>query len=331
MKVMLTGATGFIGSHLVARLLDGGDHVRALVRPATDASDLAASGVEIVRGDIRDPAAVEHAAADCQLVYHLAKASNGEPDSTLQAVNVGGTANVARAALRAGVARLIHCSSAAVYGHRIEKGPFREDSAIKPDSPYARSKALGEEAVRSYAGDHLPVIIVRITSVLGPRAIRWIDFFRSIAARRLRMIGPGETHHHPADVSDVVEGLLLCGTLKGAEGRTYILAGNEPILLRDLIQLVAEELGVRGRLPRTFPAGPFRFYMLLNDVVRTVAGTSLPRAHGVEFLLSDRILDISRARQELGYAPRVSVSQAIHRTAQWFRTQGYLPARNLLH
>jgi nucleoside-diphosphate-sugar epimerase len=126
-------------------------------------------------------------------------------------------------------------------------------------------------------------------------------------------------------VSDIVEGLLLCGTVKGVEGRTYILAGNEPILLRDLIRLIAEELGVSGRLPRTLPAGPFRLYLLLNDVVRAVAGTSLPRAHGVSFLLSDRILNISRARQELGYAPRVSMPQAICRTVQWYQTEGYLP------
>ena len=280
----------------------------------------------MVRGDVRDQRTVEHAAAHCQLVYHLAKASSSASGSTLQAVNVGGTANVARAALGAGVARLVHCSSVAVYGHRVGKAQFREDTAIRPDSPYAQSKALGEEAVRSHAGDRLSVIIARITNVLGSRTMSWIDFFRSIAARRLRMIGPGDIHHHPADVSDIVEGLLLCGTVKGAEGRTYILAGKEPILLRDLIQLIKEELDVRGRLPRALPAGPFRVYMLLSDVFRTVTGAGLPRAHGVAFFMSDRVLDISRARQELGYAPRVSVPEAIHRTAEWYRSQGWITA-----
>lgn len=299
----------------------------ALVRPASDASALESLGVEVVRGDVRDQRAVELAVADCQIVYHLArpKLSAALSNAALHSINVEGTANVARGAARAGVERLVHCSSTAIYGHWIREGPFREDSPIRPDSPYAQSKALGEEAVRFHAGDHLPVVVARITTVLGPGSRGWIDLFRSVAARRLRMIGPGATHHHPADVSDIVEGLLLCGSVKGAEGRTYILAGNEPVLLRNLIQLIAEELDVRGNPPRMLPAAPFRLYLLLNDVVRTVAGTGLPRANGVTFHLSNRILDISRARQELGYSPRVTLPQAIHRTAEWYRTQGYLP------
>jgi nucleoside-diphosphate-sugar epimerase len=326
-KVMLTGATGFIGSHLVSRLVDRGDHLTALVRPGTDTFVLESLGVQVVRGDVRDQRAVELGVADCQVVYHLAR-SRGRGASArtaLHSVNVEGAANVARAAVRAGVEQLVHCSSTTVYGHRIGKVRLCEDTPIKPDSPYAQSKVLGEQAVWSHAGDRLSVVVARITSVLGPRSMNWIDLFRSIAARRLRMIGPGDTHHHPADVSDIVEGLLLCGTVKGAERRTYILAGGEPILMRDMIQLIAGELDVRGRLPRTLPAGPFRLYMLLNEVVRTVADTSLPHADGVAFLLSDRILDISRARQELGYAPSVSVPEAIHRMAQWYRTRGYLP------
>jgi nucleoside-diphosphate-sugar epimerase len=324
-NVLVTGATGFIGRHLIARLLNGGDRVRALVRPATDGSDLAALGVELVRGDVRDPTAVEHAAAHCELVYHLAKASSSGSDSTVQAVNVGGTANVARAALRAGVARLIHCSSAAVYGSSMGTRPVDEDMPPMPDSRYAWSKALAERVLQSErVCANLPVVVARITGVMGPGTPRWRLLFRSVAQRQFRIPGAGSNHHHLADVSDIVEGLLLSATRRGIEGRTYNLAGSEPIRLRDLVQLIAAELGVPGELPRGFPATPFRIYGWLSGIISRITGMSLPRADGIAAIMSDRILDISRARDELGYAPRTSLPEAIHRTAEWYRAQGSL-------
>src|SRR5690349_9628127 len=117
MNVLVTGATGFIGSHLVDRLLETGADVRALVRPAADASRLNGLGVEVVRGDVSRVNDVERAVAGRELVYHLAKAPSGSPWSILERVNVTGAANVVRSAARAGVARVVHCSSTAVYGH----------------------------------------------------------------------------------------------------------------------------------------------------------------------------------------------------------------------
>ncbi len=113
--------------------------------------------------------------------------------------------------MRAGVERLVHCSTTAIYGHRVRTAPIHEGTPPRPESHYAQSKALAEEAVRSHTGDRLPLTIARITTVLGPRSRSWIDLFRSIAAHRLRMIGPGNTHQHPADVSDIVEDFCCVG------------------------------------------------------------------------------------------------------------------------
>lgn len=325
MNVLVTGATGFIGSHLVSRLLTRGDNVRVLVRTGTDASELGA-GVEVVRGDVTDAAAVARAVEGRQVVYHLAKAPGGSSKKALEQVNVIGTSHVARAAARANVERLVHCSSTAVYGHQPNKGPpLSEDAAIRPDSPYARSKALAEEAVWSYA-ERLPVVVARITSVLGPRARGWLSLFRSVRSGRFRLIGTGNGYHHPADVSDVVEGLVLCANTQVARGRTYVLAGPESTSLRAMIQLIREGLSVDGPSPRALPASVFRCYLALNQLV-DMAGITLPRTDSIAFLLSDRILDISRARRELGYAPQVGIRQAIHRTVQWCYAEGFLPAK----
>src|SRR3990172_1636658 len=245
-NVLVTGATGFIGRHLVKRLRREGNRIRALVRPGTDASSLCALGIDITRGDIRDYEAVERAVKNCQLVFHLAaKTERLElPRKAVQAVNVLGTANVARAAVHAGVGRLVLCSSAGVYGRIIKNLAIDEDTNVKPDSPYGESKVLAEQIALFHHERHgLPIVVARITSVFGPGALSWLGLFQSIASGRFRLIGSGNNKHQFVDVLDVVEGLVLCGFAKGVEGRTYIIAGSDPIRLREFVQMIGEEVG----------------------------------------------------------------------------------------
>jgi dihydroflavonol-4-reductase len=316
-SVLVTGATGFIGPHLVQRLVGAGERVAALVRPETDASRLLALGVEVVRGDVRDPVAVRRAVAGRRIVYHLARALRGSDERALAAVNGEGTANIARAAAATGVGRIVLAGSASVYGHVVPGVVLTEDSPPKPDSAYGRSKLLGERAL--FGEGAAPAVIVRIPAVLGPGAHAWRATFASVGSRRFRMIGAGDNRLHLVDVADVVDGLLLCGATPAIEGRIYNLGGPEPIRLREMVKLIARELGVEGRGPRALPAAPFRLYHRLSEVASRVAGIDLPRAAGVAFLLTDRVLDISRARRELGYAPRVESAEAIRRTAEWIR------------
>jgi nucleoside-diphosphate-sugar epimerase len=326
MNVLVTGATGFIGQHLVKRLVQEGYRVRGLIRPVTDASPLDALGVEIVRGDVRDPGVVDCAIADCQLVFHLAaRTSHGNlPAKDLYSINVGGTANVARAAVKAGVTRLVFASTARVYGI-IKNRRVDEHTPVKPDSAYPESKVRGEQILLSYYTRHgLPVVIARITSVFGPGSKSWLGLFQAIASGRFRLIGRGENYHHPADVSDTAEGLLLCGTVRGIEGRTYIITGDQAVPLRQMIRLIEDELGISVSR-RALPSFPLRLYELLNRAVRVFADVRLPRFDRVEFFLNDRIFDQSRARDELGYTPKVGLQEAIHRMAEWYLQQGYLP------
>jgi nucleoside-diphosphate-sugar epimerase len=326
MNILVTGATGFIGRHLVERLTREGGHLRALVRPETDASALATLGVEVARGDVRDYPAVERATAGCHLVFHLAAKieSLALPRKVVQAVNVQGTANVARAAVQAGVGRLVLCSSVGVYGRVVKNLAIDEDTETKPDSPYGESKVLAERTVLSYRErDGLPVVVARVTSVFGPGSKNWVGLFQAIASGRFRLIGPGDNHYHLADVADVVEGLVLCGSVPGAEGRTYIIAGGEPVRLRELVRMIGEEVGV-PRFPASLPAGPLRLYKTLNKLAYAWGGHRLPRADRIDFFLGDRVFDISRGRKELGYAPKVSLREAVRRMAEWYREQGYL-------
>jgi len=322
----VTGATGFIGSHLVDRLLERGDDVTAFVRPTSDSSHLAAKGVRLITGDVRNRREVGNAVDGSEIVYHLARAKGhgARPMSEVQAVNIGGTSNIARAATSAAVGRVVYASSAAVYGSRPAANPVAENRILNPESAYGRSKADAEAALAEHA--RVPFVIARITEVLGPGCRSWLPLLRSVAAGRLRLIGQGKGRHHPADVSDIVDGLILCGTMPVTPGRAYNLAGPAAINIADMVRAIAAALRAGPDLPRFVPALPVELYLWLNRIAGRVAGVKLPRVESIVFLTGDRVLDISRARTELGFAPRFTVSHAISRTVEWGTSEGLLSA-----
>jgi nucleoside-diphosphate-sugar epimerase len=329
MTTLVTGATGFIGPHLVERLRRDGASVRALVRPGTESSSLEALGAEVVRGDVRNPADAERAVRGCTTVYHLAaRTSHGNlPASEMYSINVAGTRNVAEACVGADVERLVLCSTTRVYGI-IRNHSVNEETELRPDSPYPDSKMRAERLLIDLHASHgLPVVIGRITSVFGPGSRSWLPLFREIAAGRFRLLGIGDNYQQPADVADVVEGLVLCGQPKATDGRIYLLAGEEALRLRAMIDLIAEELGA-PRPPSGRSSLPLRAYSILGELARRVGvgRVRLPRYDRVEFFVNDRIFDISRAKGELGYRPIVSVRDAIRHTADSYREQGLLPA-----
>lgn len=327
MSVLVTGATGFVGSHLIRALSGSAAPVRALVRPGTDAAPLEAAGVEVVRGDLRDPEASRRAARECRIIYHAAAITSHHSASAraIHETNVDGTSHLAEAALDAGVERLVYCSAVKVYGVSRE-GAIGEDSLRAPASPYARSKAHAEDLLFELAERRcLPVVVARLGGMFGPGAVGWLGLFRSIAKGSFRMLGRGDGIYQAGDVADVVAGLVRCGEVQGIEGRVYHLTGAEPVRLAEIVSMIADAVG-GGPLPRPLPAAPLRAYHGLQRVVMRLSGRSLPRFGRVEFFLGDRVFDISRARRELGYAPQIDVRSSIGRTATWFREHGLLPA-----
>jgi 2-alkyl-3-oxoalkanoate reductase len=323
-RIAVTGASGFIGLHLVDRLLADGHTVVALSRPESRSTALEERGAQVIRGDVTDPAAVECTVADCRVVFHLAraKAHDALPIHVVDAVNVGGARIVTQVASRVGVARLVLASSLAVYGARPRVQPLTENAPIHPDSAYARSKMRAEEEACSHAGTTLSVAIARITAVIGPRCTSWLPLIRSVYHRRLRLIGRGDNRHHPADVSDIVDGLVRCGTAPVLAHSVYNLAGPEAVRAIELVRIIADELGVRGSQPRPVPELPTRLYLRLNAFTDVNWSVALPRAAGASFLGSDRVFDLSRAREDLSYAPTVTVRDAVRRMVAWYREQG---------
>ncbi len=326
MKVLVTGAAGFIGQHMVSRIRREGCEVRAFVLPGSGATWSADPGVQTIEGDIRDYAAVSSAAKGVELIYHMAALT--KPDSqnwnALREINVGGTKNIAQAVLEQGVNRLVHVSSVAVYGRRNSHHGINEKTSTRPDSPYAKTKLEAEQLLMScYERNRLPVVITRTSNVFGPGVLDWRELFQVIAQGRFRFVGKGEGLMQVTSTDDLAEGLWLCGIRPAIEGNVYILTGDQSITLREWIELIRAETGGSIQVP-AIPGSLLRFYNMLNSLVYAVTGRELPKADRINLFMGDRSFDISRAKEDLGYQPGTSAAEIVHQTVKWFQSRGYL-------
>ena len=329
MNVLVTGATGFTGSHLARTLRARGHQVRGLVRPRSRASaaPLTAAGVEVVEGDLTDPASLEKAVAGADVVYHVAALYReaGLPPSAFVEVNVHGTRHLLDAARACGVRRVVHCSTAGVHGH-IEQPPANEDAPLAPGNQYQRTKLQGEQLAREFGMQPgaPQVVIARPVGIYGPGDTRFLKMFRGIARGRFPMLGPGAVFYHLTYVDDVVEGLRLCGETPGATGRTYLIAGPRYTTLRDLVATIARVLDVPPPRLR-FPVWPVWLAGALCEAICVPLRIEPPLyRRRVDFYRKSRAFDTSRARRELGFAAAVDLEGGVSRTAAWYRERGML-------
>jgi nucleoside-diphosphate-sugar epimerase len=321
-RVLVTGTTGFTGGHLATALAARGHQVRALERTP----GVSKPGIEIVTGDLRDPAALKNAVTGIEVVYHIAAMYRvaGMPDDVYRAVNSRAVGDLVEASAAAGVRRVVICSTVGVHGD-VEHPPANEDAPLRPGDVYQRSKLEGERLGRE-AGARLgiEVTIARPSGIYGPGDRRLLKMFRGIARRRWVTLGNGRIYYHLTYIEDLVEGFRLCGEHPAAANRTYILAGGEVTTLNELIALVARVAGVRTPTLH-LPAWPFWLAGAACEAVCAPFGIEPPiYRRRVDFFTKSRAFDITRARREIGYAPQVGLRDGITRTLEWYRAYGWL-------
>jgi nucleoside-diphosphate-sugar epimerase len=335
MTVLVTGAAGFLGSHVTELLLERGDRPRVLIRPGESMAAPVVADVEVHSADIADRSALESALDGVDLVLHCAARTGpwgSEPE--YERTNVRGLETLVRTALAARVRRLVHVSSATVHGVDVrgaadEEAPFREEP-----NPYTRSKLAGERLLeRMIRAEQAPVTILRPGWIYGPRdAASFGRLARLIGDGRMVMAGTGRNHLPLIYVRDVARGMLLAGDAEQAARRCYLLVNDEPVTQRDFLGAIAVELGVPVPKRRI----PYRLGLMLGSLAE--AGGRLLRREepppvtrfGIQLLGGENRFDIARARQEIGFSPVVDVADGVRRSVEWFRqTSERAPASTL--
>jgi nucleoside-diphosphate-sugar epimerase len=323
-SVLVTGGNGFVGRHMVSVLQDRGDTVRVLALPGEDTHWLGQRGIEVRRGDVRDQAAVTAAMDGMDAVLHLAAMMDvWRPMRDYHAVNVTGTQHVCRAALAAGVRRLVHMSSSSVYGMALGR-PADESFPLAPfPDPYPVTKAAGDRVVqRMIAEDHLPAVIIRPDQIFGPRDhLHFGKMADRLHAGRGVIIGPGDNALPFVYVTDAVQGLLLALDHPGAVGQAFNITNDSPMTQLQLMEAIARETGASPPRRRV----PYRPLYAAGYLAERLAALS-PTAHrppitrlGVAFFGTDNRYSIGKARRELGFRPMVSLGHGIQLAAMWYR------------
>jgi nucleoside-diphosphate-sugar epimerase len=326
MEILITGGNGFLGRNLIQKLQERGDSARVLALPTEDTTLLEERGVKVFRGDIRQPDALTAPMRGVDGVFHLAAMIGAwRSMQDYRAVNVTGTENVCRAALAAGVHRLVHISSAMVYNMAIGR-PVTEDDPLEPlDEPYCMSKAEGDQFVqRMIAEDHLPAVIIRPGTLFGPGdRLNFGRIADRVRAGKGIIIGSGKNAVPFVYVTDMVQGLLLAMDHPHVAGHAYNIGHDQPLTQEGLFSAIAQEIGVAP--PRTHvPYYPLYTAAYAAERIATISGNRIPpfvTRHGVKLYGADNRLSIARARRELGYKPQVTLREGVRLTCAWYQHQ----------
>ncbi len=324
MTTLVTGAAGFLGSHLTELLVVAGERPRALVRPGESAPALAHADVDVHVGDLSDRAALEQAMSGVERVLHCAaRTGPWGPESEYERVNVRGLETMVRTALAAGVRRFVQVSSITVHGNDV-RGWADESSPIREEpNPYSRSKVAGERLLERMIQDEgAPVTIVRPGWIYGPRdRASFGRIARMIETGRMTMVGGGDNHLPLIYVRDAAWGVLLASEAPPAEGRSYLLVNDEPVTQNDFIGAIAAELD--APMPtRRVPYGLALRLATAGEALARLARARRPppvMRYGIQLLAGENRFIITRAREDLGFVPLVDLAEGVRRSAKWYR------------
>lgn len=328
MRILVTGGTGFTGKALALRLAAEGHEVTAFdCREGLRTDELRAAGVQVVLASVTDADAVDAVTPGMERVLHVAAAfrETGMSDRHYRDVNVEGTRRVAEAALRHGVAKLVYCSTCGVHGS-VDRPPADERSPIQPRDTYQQSKYDGELALAPFVQRGLRVTTLRPAAIYGPGDPgRFLMVFRRAARGLFPMFGDGRTLYHPVYVDNLVDAFLAAMEPGRGDGETYLIADDEYVTIEQLVRATGAALDVTVKVPH-LPLMPLVLAGHLCDRVLRPLGIPPPLfPRRVDWFRSHRAFRIEKARRELGWEPRVGLTEGLRRTAEWYRAHGFLP------
>ncbi|MBL9037391.1 MAG: NAD-dependent epimerase/dehydratase family protein [Archangium sp.] len=324
MRILITGANGFVGAALARHLSTRGDEVRCLVRDGSD--DSALSGVTFTRvsGDVTRPRTLAAAVDGVDVVYHLAGTRRGSTRDDFMRVNAEGTRFVAEAMVATKARRLVLVGSLAASGPSRSGHPRVETQPLAPTEWYGESKAEAERIAFGFSSQ-LDVTCCRPSRILGPGDRENLVFFRLAKRGLVLKLGGPPRRISMVDVDDAVDQLVLQGTRPEAVGETFFCSSHESLTLDGLMQQAADVLGVSARTV-TVPEAVLPGLGALADVASNVSGRKLPLSRKLarQLLAPGWECSIEKAQRLLGYRPRRAVADALKRSAESYVHLGWL-------
>jgi nucleoside-diphosphate-sugar epimerase len=325
-NAFVTGASGFTGSYLCKALLEKKYNVKALVRKNSNRENLENLNIQCIEADLADPDSIKGKIKDTDIVFHIAALyrQEGVSKDMFTKVNLEGTRIMLDESIASGVKRFVHCSTVGVQGE-ISNPPATEEAPYKPGDHYQVSKMPGEKLALSYFNEgKIDGVVVRPVGIYGPGDTRFLKLFRHIYKGNFKMIGNGNVLYHLTFVEDLVQGIILAGETPTASRQIYTIGGNEYLPLTDLANMIAQILE-KPISKIHIPLWPVYTAALLCEMICRPLGIEPPiYRRRLDFFTKDRAFDISKARKELGYNPKVPLKEGLTRTAQWYKEHDWL-------
>jgi nucleoside-diphosphate-sugar epimerase len=322
-KAAVTGATGFVGSHLVAALRERGHGVACLVRGAPGrGARLSAAGCRVVPGELGDAAALASLCDGADVLFHVAGLVAARDEAGLLRVNRDGAARVAAAAGAARVGRLILVSSLSVSGPSARGRPHAEAGAPRPVTPYGRSKAAGEEAVRSGAARFT---ILRPPAVYGPGDRELLRLYRLCRLGVAPLLGDGAQELSLIHAADLAAALIAVAERDETAGRVYHVAGPEVVTQRELVLAIGRAVGRHVRV-EPLPTPVVRLALHVTAALAGLRGraTLLSPDKAPELLAPAWTCTGQALERDAGWRARTPLAQGLAATARWYRDQRWL-------
>jgi nucleoside-diphosphate-sugar epimerase len=332
-RILVSGGTGFTGSHLVRRLLAQGHHVVCLDNQKGQfADELQRIGAQLVIGSVTDKALVDQLTKGCDVVHHLAAAFRriDLPKKVYWDVNVNGTKYMLEAAEKHGVRKFVYCSTCGVHGN-VKNPPAAENAPITPADYYQYTKWEGECVAHEFMQRDMDISILRPAAIYGPGdPERWLMLFQQAAPGRFLMFGDGQATYHPLYIDNLVDAFELAASVPAARGQTYLIADEHYHSLNKIVKTIGDVMGKDIDIIH-LPFAPLWMAAAACEIACAPLRISPPLfRRRVDWFRQNRAFDIGKAKRELGYNPQIDLKTGLTRTAEWYVEKQYLKGVQLL-